>query len=87
MIVKPIARPAIDLNVPHSSDRAREDHPDQEEGQDRLDREALRAGHTLEKRGSQLQAVAQLGRVDPAQEQRGDYGPAELHRPVDDRER
>ena len=50
VIVRPIARPAIDLNVPRASTAAGEHHPHEEERQDRLQAEARARVHAVAER-------------------------------------
>ena len=84
MIVRPIARPAIDLNVPRGIGGGGEDDPDEEEGEDRLDDQGglgLEAGP--DRRRAQISL--EVAREDPLQERCGGGGAAELHEPVRDR--
>ncbi len=81
VIVRPIARPAIDLKVPRGSAARGEDDPDEEEGEDRLDdqgRFVLEAGP--DRRRAQISL--EVAREDPLQERCGDDGAPELGDPV-----
>jgi hypothetical protein len=82
-IVKPIARPAIDRNVPRISG-GREDHPGQEERQEELDHETLpRSDPAAEQRRAELRRVDGAVRQHPRQKQGGQGAGEELRSPVD----
>jgi hypothetical protein len=85
-IVKPIARPAIDVNVPRGSAAQAKITQTRKKVKDRLDHEALCTRYALEERRAEVEPVAKVGRIEPPKQQRAGNGAAELRHPVDERE-
>ena len=86
-IVRPMAKPAIDREGATRVGRGREDDPDEEEGQDRLEDEAGRSAEiwALSAGAPSFAASLTLSGIDPLEEQRRGDRAAELGGPVAER--
>ena len=88
VIVRPIASPAIDLNVPRWIHRAREHHPRQEEREDRLEPNAGGRVHAAAERRTPRCTASVLARGSRSRTRSAaSAAPAELGDPVEQAER